>query len=126
MKYKIGDRVRVIENSYCHGYLIGGEYAISNIVGSSYLGQNTYVYTQDIELLTKEKRMTITDIKEKFLLAITTEPKKSFRKAGITDGDNFLTSDGEKVFLAWLLEQNATKFKSEVVDDILKEMKEDK
>ena len=42
------------------------------------------------------------NIKEQFLLAITAEPQKSFRKAGITNGDDLLTEDGQKVFLSWL------------------------
>jgi len=61
------------------------------------------------------------NIKEKFILAITPEPQKSFRKAEITNGDNILTDDGAKIFLTWLLEKNADAFKKEVVDDLLKE-----
>ena len=68
----------------------------------------------------------IMNLKEKFITAITPEPEKSFRKSGITDGDNLLTEDGEKVFLSWLLKKNAVDFKKEVVDDLLKEIKEEK
>ena len=65
------------------------------------------------------------DIKEKFVLAITPEPKKSFRKAGVTDGDDILTDEGTKVFLTWLLHNKyAEEFKTQVVDEILKEKEE--
>jgi len=66
------------------------------------------------------------NLKEKFVLAITPEPQKSFRKAGITDGDDILTEEGTKIFLTWLLHHKfAEEFKKDVVEGILKE-KEDK
>ena len=65
-----------------------------------------------------KKPMTL---KEKFVLAITPEPQKSFRKAGITNGDDLLTEEGSRVFLSWLLTKNAEDFKKEVVNDLLKE-----
>lgn len=66
------------------------------------------------------------NIKEKFALALTKEPMKSFRKVGITNGDNLLTDDGMKIFLSWLLDSKyAEEFKKEVVDDMLKDAKED-
>jgi len=64
------------------------------------------------------------DLKERFVLAVTPEPQKSFRKAEITDGDNLLTQDGQKIFLTWLLGKYADEFKTAVVDGLLK--KEDK
>lgn len=71
----------------------------------------------------QDKKM---NIKDQFLLAITSEPQKSFRKAGVTNGDDLLTEDGQKVFLAWLLKQNQDAFKKEIVDPILEEMKNEK
>lgn len=61
------------------------------------------------------------NIKEKFLMSIKAEPEKSFRKAEITNGDDMLTSEGQAVFLAWLLQKHGAEFKKDVVDDILKE-----
>lgn len=61
------------------------------------------------------------DLKEKFLLGIKSEPQKSFRKAGITNGDDMLTQEGSQVFLVWLLEKHGAEFKKEVVDSILEE-----
>ena len=65
-------------------------------------------------------------LRERFVLAITPEPKKSFRKAGITNGDDLLTESGRDIFLAYLLHNKfATDFKKEVVDDILKEKEQE-
>jgi len=72
------------------------------------------------EAIDGHKNMTL---KEKFVLAITSEPQKSFRKAGITNGDGLLTDEGERVFLSWLLSKNADAFKAEVVDKLLEEDK---
>jgi len=67
------------------------------------------------------------NIKEKFVLAITKEPQKSFRKVEVTNGDDILTEDGQKVFLSWLLHTKyADDFKKEVVDDMLKDLEEKK
>jgi hypothetical protein len=57
---------------------------------------------------------------------LTKEPQKSFRKAGITNGDDLLTGDGQQIFLSWLLhEKYADDFKKEIVDGILEEKKKD-
>ena len=67
------------------------------------------------------------NIKEKFALAfIKGEPEKSFRKTGITNGDDFLTEDGEKVFLGWLLKKHGEEFKKDVVDDLSIEVEKEK
>lgn len=64
----------------------------------------------------------MSSIKEQFVLAFKSEPEKSFRIKGITNGDDMLTSDGQQIFLSWLLKKNGEAFKAEVVDAI----KEDK
>ena len=65
------------------------------------------------------------NIKEKFILAITPEPKRTFRKAGITNGDDILTEEGQKIFLTWLLHNKfADEFKKDVVEEML-EVKKD-
>ena len=65
------------------------------------------------------------NIKEKFALALTKEPMKSFRKVGITNGDNLLTEDGMNIFLSWLLNTKfADEFKKDVVDDMIKEVED--
>ena len=64
-------------------------------------------------------------IKEKFITAFLSEPDKSFRKAGITNGDGLLTEEGESIFLTWLLKQQGDAFKTAVVDGLLEDMKND-
>ena len=63
---------------------------------------------------------------ESFAQLVKSEPQKSFRKAGITNGDDLLTDEGVKVFLTWLLNKNANEFKEEVVTPLLVELKENK
>lgn len=80
-------------------------------------------FTNGSETKQKPKPMTL---KEKFILSITSEPKKSFRKAGITNGDDILTDDGAKVFLSWILHSKfAEEFKKEVVDSMLEDIKKE-
>lgn len=83
---------------------------------------NTYIPLNDTTITTNpsltNKDMNIT---EKFKLFITPEPKKSFRKAHITNGDDFLTDEGQRVFLVWLLNKHADEFKTDIVDGILAE-----
>jgi len=83
-----------------------------------WINENLLINNNDSQ---KESTKTMNNLKEKFLLAITAEPMKSFRKAGITNGDDLLTDDGQKVFLSWLLKENKDKFKTDVVDGILKD-----
>jgi hypothetical protein len=75
----------------------------------------------------EEGFMACKSLKEAFVLSLTKEPQKSFRKAGITDGDDLLTDEGQKIFLSWLLHQKYSEdFKSTVVDDLLKDQDEKK
>ena len=74
----------------------------------------------------KEKNMAYEEevkrsLKDTFLMNIKKEPQKSFRKAGITNGDDFLTSNGTEIFLVWLLEKHGAEFKKDVVDGILED-----
>lgn len=66
------------------------------------------------------------NIQEKFVLAFKSEPEKTFRKTGITNGDDILTDDGQKIFLSWLLKKNQVEFKKEVADEILKDLEDEK
>lgn len=84
-------------------------------------GWNMYKDSSDgtIEILNSKNTMSL---QEKFILALTKEPNKSFRKANVTNGDDLLTEEGTVVFLSWLLHSKyADEFKKEVVDDMLKE-----
>lgn len=67
------------------------------------------------------------NLKDRFLTIFSKEPQKSFRKAGIVDGDNLLTNEGREVFLSWLLNSKfGEEFKKEVVDELIREQKEEK
>lgn len=57
---------------------------------------------------------------DKMSLMFKSEPEKSYRKAGIINGDDIITDQGAKIFLTWLLKKNP-EFKAEVVDPILSE-----
>jgi len=132
--FKIGDKVKV-KPEECSGYI--KTYDIKEILYQtinypSWMIQfdtfraevcEKYLILVDETINQQEKTM---NIKEQFLLAITSEPQKSFRKAGIINGDDLLTDDGQKVFLSWLLKLNQDAFKKEVVDPILEDMKEEK
>lgn len=83
---------------------------------------NQYTWCEDwMELVDNKKNM---NIREKFALSFKKEPEKSFQKAGITDGNDVLTNDGQIIFLSWLLKKNGEAFKTEVVDDLLKKDEE--
>jgi hypothetical protein len=54
------------------------------------------------------------------------EPQKSFRKLGITDEQDLMTTDGSRIFLSWLLTRYADDFSKEVVDGLKKQDEEEK
>lgn len=62
-------------------------------------------------------------IMEKFKVSILTEPDKSFRKLGITNGDGLLTSEGTELFLNFLFQRNKEDFYKEVVKKLAEEEK---
>jgi hypothetical protein len=81
------------------------------------------VDTITIEVTKSTANMTTTTLIQKFKLAITPEPERTFIQKGITNQDGSLTQDGQQLFLAYLLEQNKEEFKTEVVDKIVTEEK---
>lgn len=68
----------------------------------------------------------IMNLRETFVRGLMSEPEKTFRKIGITNGDNLLTVEGTELFLNWLFQKNKDAFKTEVADPIVEEQKEDK
>lgn len=129
---KVGDRVLFDDSGYKSiegtitltpemGCPSGGYVIANNFVDGGYgkLPPSPYIIKIDNE----KKSM---NIKEQFVLALTPEPQRTFRKTGITNGDNILTDDGVKIFLTWLLTQNQDKFKTEVVDGLLAEQEKEK
>lgn len=128
---KIGDEIEIVSfgsNGYTGSYPCQ-KGKIINICHSNepawYVcvtdNSNLSIYQKHLKLI-NTKNMQNLNIKDIFKLAFKGEPEKSFIKAGITGNDDFLTDDGLKIFLSWLLKQNGTQFKTEVVDGILAEM----
>lgn len=101
----------------CNDHIVGKKYTAQEFLDKYQVP--TFKYGKSLPEPTN-KIMTITN---KFALAFKKEPEKSFIKAGITDNEGFLTVDGGKIFLSWLLKKNGDAFKAEVVDDLLKEDK---
>lgn len=125
-KFKVGDKVRSLfeQNVGEIGEIIeilDVGFVVKGFSRGAPYGEFHQYSECFLELITNQNTM---NIKEKFVLALTPEPQKSFRKAGITNGDDLLTDDGQKIFLSWLLKQNQDQFKKEIVDDLLKEDKE--
>ncbi len=91
-------------------------------------GDNCYSreHLESIRKILGVKNNKNMNIKESFTLAFKKEPEKSFRKTGITNGDDFLTEDGMKIFLSWLLNKHGIEFKKEVVDGLLAEQEKTK
>lgn len=78
---------------------------------------------QDSSSNNNQVKNKIMSLIEKVKLALKGEPEKSFNKAGITDSNDMLTSEGKDVLLNWLLMKHGTEFKTDVVDPILAEEK---
>jgi hypothetical protein len=119
-----GDLTIIDENhslTLFHNFFLSYDIYPNNLTGFTTQYINNFVDENN----NKQQKTFMENIKEKFVVLITPEPKKSFRKAGITDGDDLLTADGEKIFLTWLLHNKyADEFKKDVVDGIIKEKEE--
>jgi hypothetical protein len=79
---------------------------------------------QGIELI-KSSNNIMDNLKSAFVNLFTTEPAKSFKKAGIINGDNLLTPEGTEVFINWLFTKPEFQkaFNEEVVQPLLVEAK---
>ena len=138
MKFKVGDKVRVLNkttgNALSEFYSFVCKKSFYRIIeemdgdGDYKVGiedKSRYFKESDLELYNNKFNNKIMDIKEKFVALFIKEPEKTFRKAGITNGDGFLTDDGRSVFESYLLNKFGDDFKKEVVDLMLKEEKGD-
>ena len=140
IKYNKGDRVKINSNAITiygtthmgyggyeamvEDWFAEGSYDIKVIKLGNIINHVPEYYLDLVKAKSDTMVGKIMDIKEKFVLALTSEPQRSFRKAGITNGDDILTDDGQKVFLSWLLHKvYAVKFKAEVVSVLLKKEK---
>ena len=134
--FKIGDKVKVLGNRY-GGHNLGSIGFIVDFctrdnvqcycIKVDRVKETYYNWEGELELITStEDKKNNMNLKEKFVQVFLKEPEKSFRKAEVTNGDGVLTSDGQAVFLTWLLQKNGNEFKAEVVDAILEEEKDNK
>ncbi len=57
---------------------------------------------------------------------VTPEPQKSFRKLGVVDTNDNLTSEGKELLLSFLMKKYGKEFNEEVVQPILKQEEESK
>lgn len=144
-KFKVGDKVVVVGTKLkemskdghangCSSYNSNrkAEYLVLTEVGDEF-SWNAYDKNgekfdscaghdlKDEDLRYYKNNKTNMNIKEKFIQAFLAEPEKTFRKAGITNGDGLLTEDGQNIFLSWLLKKNGEAFKAEVADELVKE-----
>lgn len=125
--FKEGDEVEIVGDCCSHGIGIGKVVILKReYFGHSYRESKAflqnynsgYVLDRDIKKInTNFKNMNIV---EKFALLRKGEPEKSYFKAGITDKDDQLTPEGTKIYLSYLLGNDNGKFKTEVVDELLK------
>ncbi len=121
-KFKVGDVVRFVgadENTYDEEIKSNGKFGRGWVDDPN--EESFWNHRKFIEVIRNTNNKTImTNLVTKFSNLFVKEPQLSFRKSGITDNQDILTDEGQKVFLSWLLTQNADKFKKEVVDELLK------
>lgn len=123
-EFKAGDKIKMLGN--CESAEDGKIYIViadlrntNNLMGVG-VNPNKLCHCQEKwELLETNKNNM--SLKEKFITAFLSEPEKSFRKMGITNGDGILTTEGQEIFLTWLLKKQGAEFKTEVVDELSKE-----
>lgn len=130
--FKIGDIVRCLADKSTNYKQLGVvtcvcEETIEVKYDNGELGKGKFKY---YELATRNPINKIAgkimNLRETFVRGLMSEPEKTFRKVGITNGDNLLTSEGTELFLNWLFQKNKTEFKTEVADPIVAEQKEEK
>jgi hypothetical protein len=126
-KLKYGDKI--IVTSLADGKKYPGEiwsWSMNSIRWGKGYGLNSDFNKYNVEILNNDNIQSMPNIQEKFILAFKSEPEKTFRKTGLTNGDDILTEDGIKVFLSWLLKKNQDAFKTEVADNLLADIEKEK
>ena len=108
-EFNVGDKVMA-----CGSY--SGEFEAENSANH---------VTPLLQLIKSNPKKTM-NYKEKFILLAKKKPEKSFRKAGILDGNDIITQEGLEMFCTWLLQTKGEEFKKEVVDKLLADKKKKK
>lgn len=130
-KFKVGDRVKRVRGGN-HGGINVGDIATVTLIKNNGVCLGCSVYTHDpinLELI-EEYQVTTQSIKtmaktltEKFKLAMTSEPKKTFIKKGICNPDGSFTPEGRELFEQYQLTKLGDDFKKDVVDLITEDDK---
>jgi hypothetical protein len=110
-------------NDIPYKMFIGNKYKVMAVSGSCIYLEETgnESWTSSYFEIISNNSITNMTLAQKLALAFKSEPEKSFIKAGITNMDGTFTTEGQTVFLAWLLKKNGEAFKTEVVDVLIKE-----
>lgn len=77
-------------------------------------------------IISEPNKIIMTNLIKKFNLLTKSEPEKTFIKAGVTDDNGTMTSEGLALFNAFMLSKHGNEFKKEVVDKILEEEEKSK
>lgn len=137
-KFKVGEEVICVkvasEFANGAGWVEGKKFIIDHIsemceYSCYFASGGSGIYEPHLELVTSNQSNQIKNmnLREIFSISRLSEPNKSYRKAGITDGDDMLTQDGVAIFLNYLLHGGKIEdFKVEVVDEILKQQEKEK
>lgn len=125
---KVGMKVRAYGSAACDELEKGKIGEVTTVQGDTfYINGCNHTFSgigshYKLEIISENNML---NIKEKMALIFKGEPEKSFIKAGVMNVDETLTSDGEDIFMAWLLKKNGDDFKKEVVDPILADQGEE-
>lgn len=103
------------------GFYMEIDYKVKSLSGWYISFKNDQAYVDVLESNNKKEKTM--NLLEKFTQTLLSEPEKTFRKVGVTNGDNILTEEGQKIFLTWLLGKYGDDFKKEVVDKLVEEEK---
>ena len=122
--FKIGDKVECLNFDLGHYGQSGSVISIDedgNLCVRYNDGYVTTNYARNFELINRTNNNKTMNIKEKFVLSFLKEPNKTYRKLGITNGDDLLTVEGSEIYKNWRFQQDQHKFYDEVAKLMLEE-----
>lgn len=132
----VGDRVRRFQGGQNGTMCVNGTGVVLSVSGNNPYSK-IKVQSDADNVIIEHDRMNLTKISsnnvknmntltEKFALAFKKEPEKTFIKAGVMKADGTLTSEGNAIFIGYLLQKFGADFKKDVVDEIVKNDSENK
>ena len=140
MKYKVGDRVLILdvpdsEYREISASIPSEERVKKEMIGKVWEIKEVYdrcckIFSQDgnywsfphcaLKLINNNNNI-MTNLTSKLKLLTKGEPAKTFIKTGITNEQDILTPEGTELFLNWLFEKNKADFAKEVATPLLEE-----